>query len=107
MPDFTRHSAVSLAYGAGGNLKADGVTGAWTALPDRACSRATIINDTGTTIEWRQAYRDDSLSDVTVALPIADNTAFTVEGIRSTAEIEVRRKDLGATPVSVKSRWVR
>lgn len=68
------------------------------AFDSHVCSQLTIINDTGTAIEWMQ-------DGIGIALPIADGDTFTIFGIDDTNRISVRRKDTSNTQVTVKARW--
>lgn len=61
------------------------------------CSQVTIVNDTGTDIEWRQ-------DGAGIALPIPDGAGFTIFGVDNTNRISVRRKDTSNTQVTVKAR---
>lgn len=64
----------------------------------QACKQLTIVNNTGTTIEFRQGGAG-------VAVPIFDKAAFTVFGITNTNQIGIRRTDVSNTTVTVQARW--
>jgi hypothetical protein len=85
----------------GGNISVQtNATGAnWVAFPSNRCRRLTICNDTTTAIEFRQGTTPG------VAITIEDKTQFVIEGLSNANQIEVRRKDVGATQVTVKARW--
>ncbi len=95
-----RHTPVTPAMVGGGNISATtSATGAnWVAFDAQSLSQLTIVNDTGTDIEWRQ----DSAG---VALPIASGNDFTIYGISDASQISVRRVDQSNTQKTVKARW--
>ncbi|NIJ40358.1 hypothetical protein FHS78_000628 [Parvibaculum indicum] len=84
----------------GGNIAAQtNATGTdWTAFADRACKQLTLVNNTGTTIEFRQDGDG-------VAVPVFDQTNFTIFGIDNCDRIEIRRTDESDTQVTVAARW--
>jgi len=85
----------------GGNISVQtNATGAtWVAFPAGRCKRLTICNDTTTAIEFRQGATPG------VPITIEDEAQFVIEGLSNCNQIEVRRKDQGATQVTVKARW--
>ena len=70
----------------------------YTAFPDLPCKQLTIVNDTGTSIEFRQ-------DGAGVAIPVATGSSFSIFGIANANVIEVRRVDVSNTQVTVKARW--
>lgn len=92
--------AVSPVFSRGGNVQvqtaAAGAT--FVAFGARTISQLTIVNDTGTAIEWQQDGDG-------VALSIADGWMFSIFGINDASQVSVRRKDQSAAQVSVKARW--
>lgn len=95
-----RQQSFSPVMSDGGNISVPtDASGTAYALYDHVpLAQLTIINDTGTVLEWRQ----DAAG---VAMPIADGDSFTIFGIGRADQIGVRRKDNSATPVTVKARW--
>lgn len=84
----------------GGNIglttNATGTT--YTAFASQALKQLTLVNNTGTTIEFRQGASG-------IAIPVFDKTAFTIFGITNANQIDVRRTDTSNTTVSVQARW--
>lgn len=66
----------------------------WTAFSSQACSVLDISNVTGTDIEYRRNATGS-------AMRIPDGGSRMVVGITNASQIEVRRVDLSATPVTV------
>lgn len=68
------------------------------ALAAQACSRVTIANNSGTTIEVQQdaagAY-----------FPIFTGTSFTFKGLTNASQLAARRVDLAATVTAASARW--
>jgi hypothetical protein len=64
----------------------------------QACTQVTIVNDTGTDVEFRQ----DAAG---VALTVKDGNIFSIFGLTNASQIGVRRKDTSNTQVTVKARW--
>lgn len=97
-----RYSNVTPAMAEGGNVQVptSGTGSDWVAFAAKELAQMTLINDTGTTIEWRQ---DES----TVTIPLADGEVFTIFGIDDANRISVRRADLSNSIVNVKARWER
>lgn len=84
----------------GGNFSAQtAATGTnYTLFASTTCKQVTLVNDTGTAIEFRQ----DAAG---VAIPIADSDRYTIFGLTNANQIGVRRKDTSNTQVVVKARW--
>lgn len=84
----------------GGNvdLQTNATGATFNAFGSQACSQLTLVNDTGTKLEFRQGGSG-------VAVPVFDQTSFTVFGIANANEISVRRKDQSSTQVTVAARW--
>jgi hypothetical protein len=87
-----------LASGANVSVQTSASGATYVAFSAALCKQLTIVNDTGTDIEFKT--NSDS-----VALPIADGENFTIFGIQSAAEVSVRRVDVSNTQVTVKARW--
>lgn len=90
----------------GGNLTAQTAnpgTG-WTAFAAQEAKQLTLVNNTGTTIEFRQ----DVAGVVTpggASVPVFDQASFPIFGIADAAQIYVRRVDTTNTQVTVAARW--
>lgn len=70
-------------------------TGAtWVPLTTSSGRSVELVNVTGTTIEYRRGAAG-------VAMPILDTASRLVIGIANANEIQVRRKDVSNTPVTV------
>lgn len=86
----------------GGNASkqssATGSTYVLLSATEQICKQITLVNDTGTAIEWRQDVAG-------VALPLADGASFTIFGIKDTQQIGYRRVDVSNTQVTLKYRW--
>jgi len=66
----------------------------WTAFGSTACVALDIVNNTGTTIEYRRGGAGS-------AIPIPSGSARLVVGITNANSIEVRRVDTSNTQVTV------
>jgi hypothetical protein len=97
-----RYGNVTPAMADGGNTSVQtAAAGAnYADFPAQEMAQLTIINDTGTDLEWLQ-------DDAGVALPIASGENFTIFGVDDASRISVRRKDQSNTQVTVKARWER
>lgn len=88
------------AMASGGNISvqtnATGTT--YTAFTSQACKQLTLVNNTGTTIEFRQGGAG-------VAVPVFDKAAFTIFGLTNTNQIDIRRTDTSNTQVTIQARW--
>lgn len=84
----------------GGNLSVTtDVNGTlFTKYADQPCKQLTIANNSGTTVEVQQ----DAAG---VALPIFDQTYYTIYGLGNANQIGVRRVDQAGTGVIVRARW--
>lgn len=97
---YTPFAIVVPRMRSGGNLSAQtAATGTnYTAFASIICTQFTIVNDTGTAIEFRQ----DAAG---VAIPVANGDRYTIFGIINANQIWVRRVDTSNTQVIVKARW--
>jgi hypothetical protein len=93
-------STVIPRMAAGGNMEVEtSATGTnWVAFETQTCKQLTLVNDTGTAMEFRQ-------DGAGVAIPVADDALFTIFGIENAAQIEVRRVDTSNTQVTLVARW--
>lgn len=84
----------------GGNLSVQtAATGAnWTVIGAQACKQLTLVNNTGTKIEFRQGGAG-------VGVVVFDQSGFTIYGITNANQIEIRRVDQANTQVTVQGRW--
>src|SRR5262245_39701910 len=73
----------------------------YTAFAAQPCKQLTIVNNTGTALEVKDA--SDGASGV--ALPIADGGIYTFYGLSNAAQLSVRRVDTSNTQVTAKARW--
>lgn len=64
----------------------------------QACKQLTVVNDTGTKLEFKFASE-------TVYLPLPDGQAYTFYGIANANEVNMRRADTSNTQVTAKARW--
>lgn len=96
----TSRFPVAPAMGSGGNLSATtaAIGTNYTAFASQACLQATIVNDSGVTIEVQQGGAG-------VAIPVWDQTTFTFFGITNMNQLGVRRKDTSNVQVAVLARW--
>lgn len=87
-------------FATGGNMTVQtAASGAnWAIFATQDCVQFTIVNNTGTTIEFRQ-------DGAGVAIPVFDKSPYTIFGISSTDQIEVRRVDQSNSQVTVAARW--
>lgn len=69
----------------------------FTAFASLSCAQLTLVNNTGTTVEFRQGAAG-------VAVPVFDKTAFTIFGLSNANSIDVRRTDTSNTQVTVQAR---
>lgn len=91
---------ITPAMGAGGNMEAQtAAAGAnYAAFANQACKQVTIVNDSGTDVQWQQGGAG-------VALTVPAGHSFTIFGISNANQIGVRRKDTSNTRVMVGARW--
>lgn len=84
----------------GGNLSVQtSATGAtWVALSSQSAFKATLSNQSGTTIEVRQGGAG-------VGFPVPTGQLYEFEGISNTSDLEIRRVDTSNTQVTVAFRW--
>lgn len=84
----------------GGNASAQSsATGAnFVALAAQACSQITFLNNTGTAVEVRQGGAG-------VAIPVIDQTYFTLYGLTNANQLEIRRVDQDNAQVTIAYRW--
>jgi hypothetical protein len=84
----------------GGNTSAQtAATGTnWTAFASQDCKQLTLVNNTGTTIEFRQ-------DGAGVGIAVPDQTYFPIYGISNVSQVSVRRVDTANTQVTVAARW--
>ncbi len=84
----------------GGNLSVQtAATGTnYTAFASQVCCQLTLVNNTGTTIEFRQGGAG-------VAVPVFDQSFYTIFGITNANQISIRRTDTGNTQVTAQARW--
>lgn len=84
----------------GGNLTlTTAATGTnWTAFASQDCKQLTLVNNTGTALEFRQ-------DGAGAAVPVFNATYFTIFGISNTSDISVRRVDNSGTQVTLNARW--
>lgn len=84
----------------GGNTSAQtAATGTnYTLFASQACKQLTIVNNTGTALEFRQ----DAAG---VAVPVFDQSSFTIFGITNANQIGIRRVDTSNTQVTAQARW--
>jgi hypothetical protein len=68
----------------------------WTAFASQACTSLDLVNNTGTTIEYRRGAAG-------VGMPIPTGSARMIIGITNANQIQVRRTDLSATQVTVQA----
>lgn len=96
----TPHPPVTPSFGDSGNISAATVNPGTTYVPfaQTACAQLTIVNDTGTDVEFQQ-------DGAGVAVPVTSATYFRIKGIHDASQIGVRRKDTSNTVVTVKARW--
>lgn len=80
------------------NVQTDATGTDFASFVDQPCRQFTVVNDTGTALEFKQGAE-------AVYLPIPDGMTYTFYGIRNTADLAVRRKDVSATQVTVIGRW--
>jgi len=74
-------------------------TGAtYVAFASQACKQLTIVNDTGTKLEARQAAAG-------VALRLPDGSIYTFYGLANASELDLRRADTSNTQVTATARW--
>lgn len=79
-----------------GSVATSGTGTAYVALASGGSAKTVhIINDTGTALEAR-------LGGAGATLPIAADTYLTFRGLSSLSQVQVRRADVSATPVTVK-----
>lgn len=64
----------------------------------QACKQLTVVNDTGTKLEFKFASE-------TVYLPLPDGQVYTFYGIANANEVSMRRADTSNTQVTAKARW--
>lgn len=69
----------------------------WTDLAAQACHQVTFVNNTGTTLEFRQNGGS--------AVPIFVGVPFVVYGIKDASQLSVRRVDQSNTQVTLAYRW--
>jgi|GEM_PF-3252944 hypothetical protein len=68
----------------------------WTAFAAQACTSLDLVNNSGTTIEYRRGAAG-------VGMPIPTGSARMIIGITNANQIQVRRTDLSATQVTVQA----
>lgn len=66
----------------------------WTDFGSNDCKSLDIVNNSGTTIEYRR-------NGAGLGMPIPDGGSRLVIGISNSNQISVRRKDIGNTQVTV------
>lgn len=87
---------------AGGNVTVQtaAVGTNWTAFAANVAKQLTLVNNSGTTISFRQ-------DGAGVALDIPTGSSFTILGLDNANQISVRRTDTSNTQVTVGARWER
>lgn len=71
---------------------------AYVPFPAQACKYLLVVNDTDTTVLLRQGPSG-------VGLPLLAQDKHLLEGITDAAQVAVRRKDGGATAITIQARW--
>lgn len=91
-------SSVSATSGGNGSVQTAATGTNYTALSSQAVARVHVVNTSGTDIEVRQ-------DGAGVALPVANGTGFTFNGISNASQLSIRRVDTSNTQVTVYYRW--
>jgi hypothetical protein len=91
---------IPIGMNAGGNVSVStaAVGTNYATFASQACTQLTIVNDTGTDLEWQQGGAG-------VALTVKDGNTFSIFGLTNANQIGVRRKDTSNTQVTAKARW--
>ena len=97
---ITIEGQITPIMSSGGNISAQTAsTGTnWTAFGSQTCKQLNLSNQSGTTIEVRQAGAG-------VGLQIPTGTFYTFFGISNTNQLSIRRVDNSNTQVTVTARW--